>query len=68
MAYDAGRISGRVLQVWDGGAIREDWYMNLAKLKVSLATLPLQLLRGAATKLSRAQQSCALATKATVTI
>lgn len=42
MAYDACRISGRVLQVSDGGAIREDWDMNLAKLKVSLAALPLQ--------------------------
>ena len=68
MAYDACRISGRVLQVSDGGAISEDWDMNLAKLKVSLAALPLQLLPGAATKLSRAQQSRALATKATVTI
>ena len=28
MAYDAGRISGRVLQVSDGGAIRGDWDMN----------------------------------------
>lgn len=50
MAYDAGRISGRVLQVSDGGAIREDWDMNLAKLKVSLAALPLQLLREAAAR------------------
>ena len=67
MACEAGGISGRVLQVSDGGAIREDWDMS-SKLKVSLTALPLQLLRGATTKLSRAQQSRALATKATVTI
>lgn len=35
MAYDACRISGRVLQVSDGGAIREDWDMNLCRFNCS---------------------------------